>query len=75
MKDQCGKIIKTEAILAREQDRVDKLKRARENAIQIAMEKEAKLIIKERKYDDNIKRHQKLVEEISDYQKGKFQGL
>ena len=64
MKDQCGKIIKTEHILAREQDRVDKVKRARENAIQIALEKEAKLILQERKYETNTKRHQKLVEEI-----------
>ena len=75
MKNQCGKIIKTEQILAREQDRVEKVRRARENAIQIAMEKEAKLILKERKYESNTKRHEKLLDEESNYQKDKFHSL
>ena len=45
MKDQCGQIIKTKRILEREQDRVEKVKRARENALNIAMEKSAKLML------------------------------
>jgi len=48
-------------MLEREQDRVEKVKRARENAIQIAMEKSAKMILKERRYESNAKRHSKLT--------------
>ena len=61
MKDSCGQIVKTRKMLEREQDRVEKVKRARENAIQIAMEKSAKLILKERRYESNTKRHAKML--------------
>ena len=42
LKDQCGQIIKTKKVLEREQDRVEKVKRAREKALNNAMEKSAK---------------------------------
>ena len=58
MKDSCGQIVKTKKILEREQDRIEKVKKAREKAIDIAMERSAKLTIKERRYESNTKRHQ-----------------
>ena len=75
VKDQCGRIIKTKQMLEREQDRVEKVKRARENALSIAMEKSARLILKERKYESNTKRHAKMVKEEDDYRNEKFQSL
>ena len=57
VKDSCGQIVKTKKVLEREQDRIEKVKRARENAVQLAMEKTAKLILQERKYESNTKRH------------------
>lgn len=33
MKDTCGQIVKTKKMIEREQDRVEKVKRARENAL------------------------------------------
>ena len=57
MKDSCGQIVKTKRVLEREQDRVEKVKRAREKALDLAMEKTAKLILKERRYESNAKRH------------------
>ena len=75
MKDQDGKIIKTKHILEREQDRIEKVKRARENSIQIAMEKSAKLILKERKYNSNVRRHEKLLKEEELYRNDKYSEL
>jgi hypothetical protein len=57
VKDQSGQIVKTKKMLEREQDRVEKVKQAREKALQIAMEKSAKLILKERRYESNTRRH------------------
>ena len=51
------------------------MKRARENALSIAMEKSARLMLKERKYESNTKRHQKMVKEEDDYRNEKFQSL
>ena len=62
-------------MLEREQDRVEKVKRARENALALAMEKSAKLILKERKYESNTKRHAKMVKEEDDYRTEKFQSI
>ena len=62
-------------MLEREQDRVEKVKRARENALALAMEKSAKLILKERKYESNTKRHAKMVKEEDDYRAEKFQSI
>jgi len=73
MKDSCGVIVKTKKMIEREQDRVEKVRRARENALQIAMEKSAKLILKERRYESNAKRHEKMVEVEGSYRAEKFQ--
>ena len=62
-------------MLEREQDRVEKVKRARENAIQIAMEKSAKMILKERRYESNAKRHQKMVDEESAWRNSKYEEI
>ena len=62
MKDKCGQIVKTKKIIEREQDRVEKVKKAREKAIQNAMEKSAKLILQERRYESNTKRFEKELE-------------
>ena len=62
MKDKCGQIVKTKKIIDREQDRVEKVKKAREKAIQNAMEKSAKLILQERRYESNTKRFEKELE-------------
>ena len=51
---------------------MEKVKKARENAVQIAMEKSAKLILKERRYDSNVKRHEKLMQEEEEYRVEKF---
>ena len=59
MKDNCGQIIKTKKVLEREQDRIEKVKKVREKAVDLAMEKTAKLILKERRYESNTKRHAK----------------
>ena len=72
IKDQCGKIIKTKHMLEKEQDRVEKVKQAREKALQLAMEKSAKLILNERKYESNTKRHEQMVKEEDDYRMEKF---
>ena len=72
LKDQCGQIIKTKKVLEREQDRVEKVKRAREKALNNAMEKSAKLILNERKYESNIKRHNKLMAEEDSYRQDHF---
>ena len=65
MKDSCGQIVKTKKILEREQERIEKVKRAREKAIDIAMERTAKQVLKERRYESNTKRHQQQM----DYEK------
>lgn len=39
------------------------------------MEKSARLMLKERKYESNTKRHQKMVKEEDDYRIEKFQSL
>jgi len=57
MKDSCGQIVKTKKILEKEHERVEKVKRAREKALIVAMEKSAQLILKGRKYESSIKRH------------------
>lgn len=67
MKDSCGQIVKTKKVLEREQDRIEKVRRAREKALDLAMEKTAKLILKERRYESNAKRHQKHLQEESTY--------
>ena len=54
-------------MLERQQDRVEKVKRAREKALQNEMEKSAKLILKERRYESNSKRHEKLMAEESEW--------
>jgi hypothetical protein len=38
MKDSCGQIVKTKKVLEREHDRVEKVKRVREKAVDLAME-------------------------------------
>ena len=63
MKDKCGQIVKTKKIIEREQDRIEKVKKAREKAIQQAMEKSAKLILSERRYESNAKEYEKKLEE------------
>ena len=68
-------MVKTKQMLNKEQDRIEKVKRARENAIQIAMEKNAKLILKERKYASNTQRHKKMVEEEDEYRLEKFYSI
>jgi len=62
-------------MLEKEQDRVKKVQRARENALNIQMEKSAKLILKERRYESNTKRHEKLIQEDKDFMSEKFGGL
>ena len=62
-------------MLEREQDRIEKVKRAREKAIDIAMEKTAKLILNERSYESNTKRHEKHLEDESLYRKDHFESL
>ena len=62
MKDSCGQIVKTKKILEKEQDRIEKVKKAREKALDNAMERSAKLMLKERRYESNTKRHQQQVE-------------
>ena len=59
MKDSCGQIVKTKKVLEREQDRIEKVKRVRDKAIANELEKSAKLILKERRYMSNTKRHEK----------------
>ena len=51
---------------------MEKVKRARENALNIALEKKANQILKERRYESNTKRHQKLMEEEDLYRVEKF---
>ena len=63
MKDKCGQIVKTKKIIEREQDRIEKVKKAREKAIQQAMEKSAKLILQERRYESNAKEFEKKMEQ------------
>lgn len=75
LKDQCGQIVKTKKVLEREQDRIEKVKRAREKAIDIAMEKTAKLILNERRYESNAKRHEKHLEDESLYRKDHYEQL
>jgi len=50
-------MVKTKQMLDRQEARVAKVKRARENAVANAMEKTAKLTLKERRYESNTKRH------------------
>lgn len=57
MKDSCGQVVKTKKVLEREHDRIEKVKRAREKAVDLAMEKTAKLILKERRYESNVRKH------------------
>ena len=56
-------------MIDRQQDRVEKVKRAREKALQNELEKSAKLILKERRYESNVKRHQKMMVEDSEYRR------
>lgn len=67
--------MKTRHILEREHDRVEKVKKARESSVQIAMETSAKLILKERRYDSNMKRHQKMQKEDEIFRNDKFDQL
>ena len=75
MKDKCGQIVKTKKIIEREQDRVEKVKKAREKAIQNAMEKSAKLILQERRYESNTKRFEKELEMAELDRRERFQSL
>ena len=75
MKDKCGQIVKTKKIIDREQDRVEKVKKAREKAIQNAMEKSAKLILQERRYESNTKRFEKELEMAELDRRERFQSL
>lgn len=52
-------------MIERQQNRVEKVKRAREKALQNEMEKSAKLILKERRYESNAKRHEKMIADDS----------
>ena len=62
LRDSCGKIVKTKKLLEKEQDRVQKVKKARENALNLAMEKSAKQILQERRYQSNTKRFQQQMD-------------
>ena len=75
MKDKCGQIVKTKKIIDRENDRVEKVKRAREKAVQNAMEKSAKLILQERRYESNTKRFEKELEMAELDRRERFQSL
>ena len=59
-------------MLERQQDRVEKVKRAREKALQNEMEKSAKLILKERRYESNTKRHEKMMQEESEWRRDHY---
>lgn len=48
------------------------MKRAREKALQNELEKSAKLILKERRYESNAKRHEKLRVEESEWRKDHY---
>ena len=56
-------------MLERQQDRVEKVKRAREKALQNELEKSAKLILKERRYESNTKRHEKMISEEAEWRR------
>jgi hypothetical protein len=75
MKDSCGQIVKTKKILEKELERVEKVKRAREKALVVAMEKSAQLILKERKYESSIKRHNAMQQEESLMRKDWFESI
>lgn len=49
-KDRDGQLVKTVKMIENQQNRVEKVKRAREKALHNEMEKSAKLILKERRY-------------------------
>ena len=59
-------------MLERQQDRVEKVKRAREKALQNELEKSAKLILKERRYESNTKRHEKMISEEVEWRKDHY---
>ena len=71
-KDRDGHLVKTQKMLERQQDRVEKVKRARDKALQNEMEKSAKLILKERRYESNTKRHEKMVTEEAEWRKDHY---
>lgn len=62
-------------MLERQQERVEKVKRAREKALQNEMEKSAKLILKERRYESNTKRHEKMLAEDAEWRKDHYNEL
>lgn len=64
--------MKTKRLLEKEQDRAEKVKRARENALHLAMEKSAYNILKERRYESNTKRHSNMIEQEAEYKKEMF---
>ena len=68
-KDRDGHLVKTQKMLERQQDRVEKVKRAREKALQNELEKSAKLILKERRYESNTKRHEKMISEEAEWRR------
>lgn len=51
------------------------MKRARENALNIALEKSAQMILKERRYESNTKRHAEIQKMEEEYRKDKFMTL
>ena len=65
-------MVKTKQMLDRQEARVAKVKRARENAVANAMEKTAKLTLKERRYESNTKRHQKMMIDDQSYRTEMF---
>ena len=67
--------MKTKQLLEREQERVEKVKRAREKAVANAMEKSAHLILKERRYHTNLKRHNKMMAEEESFRVQHFYDL
>ena len=71
-KDSNGTMVKTKQMLERQEARVAKVKRARENAVANAMEKSAKLTLKERRYESNTKRHIKAMQDEEHYRADMF---
>lgn len=71
-RDRDGLLSSTQKMIDRQQDRVEKVKRAREKALQNELEKSAKLILKERRYESNVKRHQKMMVQDSEYRADQF---
>ena len=59
-------------MIEKEQDRAEKVKKARETALNLAMEKSAHHILKERRYESNTKRHSNMIQQEAEYKKEMF---